>query len=186
MSQPFQGHGFRPLLHSIKMFEDINKIKKHSKDVGRILLVGRTQNPRAYLFNARQLGMFPQPNGYIDPTIRKVGKKIVEGLYRENCLGENKEVLFDETCFIERNAYQSITNISRYGAYPGGIPYCRDREINSYMDKHINWENGDALIQIGYYREDIMDHMLETAKQRMGFYGISEVALEEISPVLAS
>ena len=175
----FQGMGLRHILSSIKMIEDVYKIKTLGIDSNRILIAARTQNPLVFKFAARYLGLFPQPDGAIDSTIRDISDKFVKCLYDVHNVEQGQKVLFDNQYFVERGAYKSVTQTSIHGVYPSGIPYCRDDdEINQYMNQHLDWQNGDALVMLGHYKEEIMNKMFEDAKQRMGFGGVEEVELE--------
>lgn len=176
-----QGRGLRPLLHAIKMLEDINKIENTGVNPSHILLAGRTQNPLAFKFYARQVGLFPQPDGKMDQNIRNLGKKVVYALYSEHYRENGTQILFDDQYFVERGAYKSVTQTSSHGIYLSGIPYCRDDdEINQYMDQHLNWQNGDAIILLGYYKDEPVKKMFENAKQNMGFFGVEEIDPEEV------
>jgi hypothetical protein len=46
------------------------------------------------------------------------------------------------------------------------------------MNEHLDWQNGDALILLGYYKDEIVNKMFEEVQQRMGFCGVEEVELE--------
>ena len=181
ISKKLQGMGLRPLLHAIKVLEDIKKIKDMDISLNHVLVAGRTQNPIAYRYNTRYLGMFPQPDGTIDPTIRKMGKKIAYSICRTHHDESDTSIVFDDSCFVQRGAYKNMTTMSMYGVYPEGVPYCCDNEVNHYMNQHLDRQNGDALIQVGYYQEDIIHQMFEDAKRRMGFQGVYEVAPEELA-----
>ena len=161
------------------MTEEKNKIKKAGINRNYILLAARTQNPISFKFSTRTLGLFPYPDGTIDDTIRNIGKKFTESLYDKHHVEHGKQIVFDDQTFIERGAYKSVTQTSVNGVYPSGIPFCHDDdEINQYMNQHLNWQNGDALILMGYYDEEKINRMFEEVQQKMGFCGIEEAELE--------
>jgi hypothetical protein len=175
----YQGKGLQKVLFSVKMTEEKNRIKKESIDLSCVLLASRTQNPRAFKFLIRNLGLFPYPDGTIDDTIRNIGKKFAESLYDKNHVEYGKQIEFDAQTFVERGAYKSVTQTSVNGVYPSGIPFCHDDdEVNQYMNQHLDWQNGDALIQMGYYDEEKINRMFEEVQQRMGFCGIEEAELD--------
>jgi len=180
ISEKFQGKGLRHLFYSIKIPEEIDKANKLGINLSHLLLAGRTQNPLVFKFISRHLGLFPQPNGEIESSIRNIGKKFVHSLYESYHVERNKQDLFDDRYFVERGAYKAITQTGAHGVYPLGIPYCRDDdEINQYMNQHLDWQNGDAIIMLGYYNEGIVKPMFEDVQQRMGFCGIDEIDLEK-------
>lgn len=149
----YKGTGLRRMMHSIKMIEEIYQIRQLALTFKHILIAVWTQSPMSVQFLVRELDLFPKPNGFIDHNIKRISKKIVNHLY-----GAHKNnpqlIMFDEENFVERGAYQSITQIGAHGVYPLGIPFCHnDDEINDYMKQHLNWQNGDALILLGHYRE---------------------------------
>jgi hypothetical protein len=177
--EKFQGRGLRGISVPIKILEEVDKIKKAGIDTSHILLASRTQSPSVFKFIARHLGLFPQPDGTIDPVIRRLGKPFMECLYEAYHDANGQQIVFDEQYFIERGAYKSVTQTSVHGVYPAGIPYCRDDDaINHYMGQHLDWQNGDALIAIGYYNDAIINRMFQDAQQRMGFRGVQEVELD--------
>ena len=175
----YQGKKLRSILFSVKMIEEKNKMKKLGINPNHILFASRTQNPVSFKFLTRDLGFFPKPNGDIDKFIRNIGKKFAESFYDKYHVEYGKQIEFDDQTFVERGAYKSVTQTSVNGVYPSGIPFCRDDdEINQYMNQHLNWQNGDALILMGYYDEEKINRMYEEVQQRMGFCGIEEAELE--------
>jgi len=175
----YQGRGLLKTLFSVKMIEEKNKIKKAGINPNHILLASRTQNPILFKFSTRTFGLFPYPDGTIDDTVRSIGKKFAESFYDKHHVEYGKQIEFDDQTFVERGAYKSVTQTSVNGVYPSGIPYCHDDdEINQYMNQHLDWQNGDALIQMGYYDEEKINRMFEEVQQRMGFCGIEEVELD--------
>jgi hypothetical protein len=97
----------------------------------------------------------------------------------EHHVEHGKQIVFDDQTFVERGAYKSVTQTSVNGVYPSGIPFCHDDdEINQYMNQHLNWQNGDALILMGYYDEEKINRMFEEVQQKMGFCGIEEAELD--------
>ena len=54
---------------------------------------------------------------------------------------------------------------SIYGAH---IPFCHDDpEINLYMEKNLNWENGDALIMLGRYCQERVEKISAACRKRI-------------------
>ena len=175
----YQGLGLFKVLISVKMIERKNRIRKEGINSDHILIACRTQNPLAFKFVMKNLDLFPKPDGTIDKFIRNIGKKFAESLYDKHHVEYGKQIEFDDQTFVERGAYKSVTQTSINGVYPSGIPFCHDDdEINQYMNQHLNWQNGDALILMGYYDEEKINRMYEEVQQKMGFCGIEEAELD--------
>jgi hypothetical protein len=182
----YQGRGLQKTLFSVKMTEEKSRIKKENTDLNCILLASRTQNPVVFKFFTRNLGLFPYPDGTIDNTIRNIGKRFAESFYDKHHVEYGKQIVFDDQTFVEKGAYKSVTQTGVNGVYPSGIPFCRDDdEINQYMNQHLNWQNGDALILMGYYDEEKINQMYEEVQRKMGFCGIEEAELDLYHAVLS-
>ena len=149
------------------------------------MLLRNNSNPIVFKFAARHLGLFPQPNGEIESNIQCLGRELVNYLYSDNYVRDGREISFDERYFVEKGAYRTATQVSENGVYPSGIPYCQDDdEINQYMDRHINWRNGDALFLLGYLNSQVMNQMYENMTKRVGFFGVYESVLDRPASVV--
>lgn len=144
-----------------RIMADVRKISKEYVDNKKVFIAGRTQSPIGYKFMHRKLGVFPYPNGYIYRTLKNKAVKVAQKIYEEFSDFQSSEgVMFDTNSFVLKRSFGLVSGgeESGYSLYGNDIPFCKDDDaINQYMVKHIDWNNGDALILLGYYnKQDVL------------------------------
>ena len=171
ISNEYKQNGFHKIFIPLRIIEGIKYIKEIDKffDKNNVLIGARTQNPLAYRTSNKLVGLFPNPNGFIDERIREVGRKFAKSLYNDDCSHNNfvKPFVFDDKTFVVKSAYRyGINNESKeIDLYKSRIPFCHDIEINNYMRENLDWKNGDALILLGYYNSEKVKKLLRSYRQ---------------------
>jgi hypothetical protein len=153
----YRDYGLHKLTLAIRLFEDAKKVGKELIENRKLLVGGRTQNPLVYKFFHRNLDLFPSPNGYIDEKIKDTANKFSIKI-RENYSDFKFSYgsYFNTNTFVINNSLGRLLDGREDGLnlYGKNIPFCKnDNEINSYMKNNLDWENGDALIMLGYYEK---------------------------------
>ena len=157
VSKKYQTLGLYNLSVAARIMIELKKIDSHHMKDEKIFIATRTQSPLIYRFMHRKLGLFPYPNGYIDKNIKIIARKFSTIIHSNHNHYKNQTInLFDDNVFIIRKSLKIIKDEREIllNIYKDRIPFCTDDdEINEYMKENLNWNNGDALIMIGIYRQ---------------------------------
>ena len=147
--------GLHKFAVAARIMTEIGKINENYVNKKKVLIGGRTQNPLVYKFYHRKLGMFPYTNGHIDKEIKHISKKLAMIIHDEySDFKYSNKFEFDDNVLVSRNSLRYISNGKEKGLnlYGNSIPFCKDdKDINQYMRENLDWNNGDALIMLGYY-----------------------------------
>ena len=171
ISNEYKQKGLYNIFIYLRIINEISNIKRIYGfiDKNNILIGGRTQNPIGYRTLNKAMGLFPNPNGFIEDKIRGIGRKFAKSLYDDDCNHNNSAnpFVFDDKTFIAKSAYKSgISNESdEVDLYNSKIPFCNDIEINNYMKENMDWKNGDSIILLGYYNSEKVKKFLRSSKQ---------------------
>lgn len=161
ISKHCRDHGLYRLAMAGRIMAEVKKLDPVWTKNKKVLIAGRTQNPLVYKFMHRKLGTFPNPDGYIDENLKNNARKLVQNIYEQfSDFQSSQGCIFDDNVFVERRSFGEILDNQEVGLnlYGNRIPFCKDdNAINEYMRRNLNWNNGDALIMLGYYqRQDLL------------------------------
>ena len=169
--------GLHKIFLALRIIEGVKRIKSIGKcnDENQILLGGRTQNPRISRRSRKSLDLFPNLDGFIDEKIRPVGRIFAHSLYEDDCKHSpygHPSFIFDDETFVAKSAYKFASNKQgdKASLYDNNIPFSSDSKVDEFMKTRINWENGDALISLGFYKNDKVRELLDESKQILARY----------------
>ncbi len=141
--------GLTYICRCLRIIEGVKQIKStgHCIDEDKILIGGRTQSPLVYRISNRKIGLFPNPDGYIDSQLKCIGRKLAKNLYDDD-RHENPHTnpfIFDQDTFIVKSAYKYTASDEKGEVilYDDGMPVSHDIQIDNYMKTHIDYRNGD-------------------------------------------
>lgn len=172
ISKDCRDHGLYRLAMAGRILAEVKKLEPVWTKNKKLLIAGRTQSPIVYKFMHRKLGTFPNPDGYIDKDLKNKAKKLVKNIYEQfSDFQSSQGCIFDDNVFVARRSFGTILDDQEIGInlYGNSIPFCKnDNMINEYMIRNINWNNGDALIMLGYYRPQAVLSLFHGQKIKPG------------------
>ena len=161
ISKECRDYGLYKVIVATRVMAEVNKMDNDCVKQKKIFIGTRTQNPIIYKFMHRKLKMFPYTNGYINNEVKYIATKFSNFICDNyNDFQCSEKYVFDHNTFVARKAHRCISDDKNIGLsiYGYMIPFCKDDdEINQYMKDNLHWNNGDALIMLGYYsQQDVL------------------------------
>jgi hypothetical protein len=160
-----RSRGLYKLSVAVRILAEAQKLEANGVGNSNVLIGTRTQNPIIYEILHRNLKLFPYTCGYVDNDIKDIAQKFSRKIYAQfNDFDSSVEHEFDSDYFVARKSFMCMLEDKKFGLniYGSNTPFCKDDdEINKYMRENINYENGDALIILGYYCQQKVSALLK-------------------------
>ncbi len=159
----FQGAGLYSILVPLRIL-----VEAESHQNVKLLVGTRTQNPRVYE-KAVGLGLFPRPDSPVPNWLKQTAEEYAALIREKHSDFRSQHGLeFDRETFVIRRAYGYTTQDGKeetFCLYGDSVPEAKDIRINQFLKKTLDFQNGDAILLIGPYSQDLC---IKTLKEYVG------------------
>lgn len=182
IANEYKGKGFHKVFLPFRLIEGLKQIKRIDPCVSdkNIFIGAKTQSPITYRTANKVMGLFPNPDGFIDKRISIIARKFVKHIYDDDrsLHHDLRPLTFNDKTFVAKGIYKTADHgtLDNYSLYKSKIPFCHDRETNNYMKENLDWKNGDALILLGYYNNEKVKALLRSNEEMARHHAVAHAA----------
>ncbi len=148
----YQGKGLYNILTPLRA------IREAEKNGPEVYVGTRTQNPRVFEYMTGKLGLHPHINEAPAKDLEDLAESYAQLVRDKHSDFRSREGAgFEKDTFVVKRAYGFIDKqgVERgFCMYGDNLPHAKDKNIDDYLNKNLDFDNGDAMILIGRHDEE--------------------------------
>ena len=147
----YQGKGLYSILTPLRA------IREAEKNGPEVYIGTRTQNPRVFEYMSNRLGFYPKVDETPEKNLEKIAETYATLVNEKHSDFRSKGgVGFNKESFVVKRAYGFVNEEGEeqgFCMYGENMPQAKDSRIDNYLQKNLDFSNGDAMILVGKFDE---------------------------------